>query len=109
MAGSGQVRRDATSLPVNNSEQDRNSGRPAHYKHRQPSSLSEPELVTDSEAVSETNTENSGDGAALSESEFDAAGAAELHPAAEKIATVCNEIKQRFHSERLNTDDENVI
>ena len=79
------------------------------FRHRQPSSLSEPELVTDSEAVSETNTENSGDGAALSESEFDAAGAAELHPAAEKIATVCNEIKQRFHTERLNTDDENVI
>ena len=67
--------------------------------------------MTDSEAVSETNTENSGDGAALSESDYDGGGGggAELHPAAEKIATVCNEIKQRFQSDRLNTDDENVI
>ena len=75
-------------------------------RHRQPSSLSEPELVTDSEAVSET-TENSGDAGALSEAEYEGAG--ELHPAAEKIATVCNEIKQRFQTERLNTDDENAI
>ena len=67
--------------------------------------------MTDSEAVSETNTENSGDGAVLSESDYDGGGGdrAELHPAAEKIATVCNEIKQRFQSDRLNTDDENVI
>ena len=66
--------------------------------------------MTDSEAVSETNTENSGDGAALSESDYDGGGGgSELHPAAEKIATVCNEIKQRFQSDRLNTDDENVI
>ena len=79
-------------------------------RHRQPSSLSEPELVTDSEAVSETNTENSGDAGALSEGEYEGpGGAGELHPAAEKIATVCNEIKQRFQTERLNTDDENAI
>ena len=66
--------------------------------------------MTDSEAVSETNTENSADGAGLSESEYDGAGTeAELHPAAEKIATVCNEIKQRFQTDRQNTDDENVI
>ena len=78
-------------------------------RHRQPSSLSEPELVTDSEAVSETNTENSGDAGALSEAEYEAAGVGELHPAAEKIATVCNEIKQRFQTDRLNTDDENAI
>ena len=57
--------------------------------------------------MSET-TENSGDGAVLSETELDGAEG-ELHPAAEKIATVCNEIKQRFQTERLNTDDENVI
>ena len=76
-------------------------------RHRQPSSLSEAELVTDSEAVSET-TENSADGAGLSETELDGTEG-ELHPAAEKIATVCNEIKQRFQTDRLNTDDENVI
>ena len=39
----------------------------------------------------------------------DNGASSELHPAAEKIATVCNEIKQRFHTERLNNDDENVI
>ena len=64
--------------------------------------------MTDSEAVSETNTENSGDAGALSDGEYEGAGG-ELHPAAEKIATVCNEIKQRFQTERLNTDDENAI
>ena len=30
-------------------------------------------------------------------------------PAAEKIATVCNEIKQRFQTDPVTTDDENVI
>ena len=75
-------------------------------RHRQPSSLSEPGLVPVLEAESAT-TENSGDAGALSEAEYEGAG--ELHPAAEKIATVCNEIKQRFQTERLNTDDENAI
>lgn len=65
--------------------------------------------MTDSEAVSEA-TENSADGAGMSEAELDGGeGEGSLHPAAEKIATVCNEIKQRFQTERLNTDDENVI
>ena len=65
--------------------------------------------MTDSEAVSETNTENSGDAGVLSDGgDYEGAGG-ELHPAAEKIATVCNEIKQRFQTERLNTDDENAI
>ena len=72
------------------------------FRHRQPSSLSEQELVTDSEAVSEV----SADGVVTSAGDHDGA---ELHPAAEKIATVCNEIKQRFQTEKLNTDDENAI
>ena len=84
-------------------------------RHRQPSSFSEPEIVTDSENVSESNTEYS-DG--NTENDFEQrlrAGESVRYnkksapAAAEKIATVCNEIKQRFQNDLTNTDDENVI
>ena len=51
-------------------------------------------------------SEVSADGVVTSDGDHDGA---ELHPAAEKIATVCNEIKQRFQTEKLNADDENAI
>jgi hypothetical protein len=80
-------------------------------RHRQPASFSENEVVTDSENVSESNTENS-DG--NTENDFEArlresGRYKKSAPAAEKIATVCNEIKQRFQNDLTNTDDENVI
>lgn len=61
--------------------------------------------MTDSEAVSETNTDCSMEAEVEPERERASATAG---PAAEKISTVCNEIKQRFQ-DPLNTDDENVI
>ena len=70
--------------------------------------------MTDSEAVSESNTEYSAEGP-MSDTDFDQRQAREQRyrnksePAAEKIATVCNEIKQRFQTDQVNTDDENVI
>lgn len=79
--------------------------------HRQPSSFSETEGVTDSEAVSESTTELS-DGAEPTEFEprcREARGGFRPSQATEKIATVCHEIKQRFQSDLTNTDDENVI
>lgn len=84
-------------------------------RHRQPSSLSEPEVVTDSEAVSESNTEYSAEGPDRgSDTDYDQRGRElryrdKSEPAAEKIVTVCNEIKQRFQTDQVNTDDENVI
>ena len=83
-------------------------------RHHQPSSLSEPEVVTDSEAVSESNTEYSAEGP-MSDTDYDPrhrdnSRYRNTHePAAEKIATVCNEIKQRFQTDPVTTDDENVI
>ena len=82
-------------------------------RHHQPSSLSEPEVVTDSEAVSESNTEYSAEGP-MSDNDFEAKHRDPRfksinEPAAEKIATVCNEIKQRFQTDPVTTDDENNI
>jgi len=83
-------------------------------RHHQPSSLSEPEVVTDSEAVSESNTEYSAEGP-MSDTDYDHRHRDNNRyrntnePAAEKIATVCNEIKQRFQTDPVTTDDENVI
>jgi len=82
-------------------------------RHHQPSSLSEPEVVTDSEAVSESNTEYSAEGP-MSDNDFEAKHRDPRYksinePAAEKIATVCNEIKQRFQTDPVTTDDENNI
>jgi len=80
--------------------------------HRQPPSFSETEGVTDSENVSESNTENS-DGTTENDFEHRLRECGRYKKsapaAAEKIATVCNEIKQRFQNDLTNTDDENVI
>ena len=81
--------------------------------------MSEPEVVTDSEAVSESNTEYSAEGP-MSDTDHeqrhrdhrdhrDHRYRDTSEPAAEKIATVCNEIKQRFQTDPVTTDDENVI
>jgi len=85
--------------------------------HRQPSSFSETEVVTDSENVSESNTDGFSDGNTDNPTnDFDVLRARDAssrfmnkNGATEKIATVCNEIKQRFQPELTNTDDENVI
>lgn len=81
--------------------------------HRQPGSFSETEGVTDSENVSESNTENSDTGNPDHDFEHrlrESGRHKKSAPAAaEKIATVCNEIKQRFQNDLTNTDDENVI
>jgi hypothetical protein len=83
------------------------------YRHRQPASFSETEVVTDSEAVSESNTEYSDGGNTETDFEYrlrESGRYKNSAPAAEKIATVCNEIKQRFQNDLTNTDDEsNVI
>ena len=88
-------------------------------RHRQPSSFSETEVVTDSENVSESNTDGFSDGNTDNPAnDFDilrVRDSASQHRfmnkngATEKIATVCNEIKQRFQPDLTNTDDENVI
>ena len=86
-------------------------------RHRQPSSFSETEVVTDSENVSESNTDGFSDGNTDNPTnDFDVLRARDAssrfmnkNGATEKIATVCNEIKQRFQPELTNTDDENVI
>ena len=67
--------------------------------------------MTDSEAVSESNTELSDGATEPTDFELRREGRAykPSHGATEKIATVCNEIKQRFQSDLTNTDDENVI
>ena len=75
--------------------------------------MSEPEVVTDSEAVSESNTEYSAEGP-MSDTDYEQRHRDHRYlntsePAAEKIATVCNEIKQRFQTDPVTTDDENVI
>lgn len=82
------------------------------FIHRQPSSFSETEVVTDSENVSESNTEYSDGG--NNDTDFEHSQRLRFKHnnaplAAEKISTVCNEIKQRFQSDLTNTDDENVI
>lgn len=87
--------------------------------HRQPSSFSETEVVTDSENVSESNTDGFSDGNTDNPAnDFDilrVRDSSSQHQfinkngATEKIATVCNEIKQRFQPDLTNTDDENVI
>jgi hypothetical protein len=89
--------------------------------HRQPSSFSETEVVTDSENVSESNTDGFSDGNSdLPPTDFDILRMRDSssqqrllmnknNGATEKIATVCNEIKQRFQPDLTNTDDENVI
>ena len=90
-------------------------------RHRQPSSFSETEVVTDSENVSESNTDGFSDGNSdLPPNDFDILRMRDSssqqrlllnknNGATEKIATVCNEIKQRFQPDLTNTDDENVI
>ena len=90
-------------------------------RHRQPSSFSETEVVTDSENVSESNTDGFSDGNSdLPPTDFDILRMRDSssqqrllmnknNGATEKIATVCNEIKQRFQPDLTNTDDENVI
>jgi len=89
--------------------------------HRQPSSFSETEVVTDSENVSESNTDGFSDcNTDNPTNDFDVLRLRESsssshqrfgnkNGATEKIATVCNEIKQRFQPDLTNTDDENVI
>jgi hypothetical protein len=83
------------------------------FMHRQPASFSETEAVTDSENVGESNTENSDTGNTENDLEHrlrDSGRYKKSAPAAaEKISTVCNEIKQRFQNDLTNTDDENVI
>ena len=74
-------------------------------------------MVTDSENVSESNTDGFSDGNTDNPTnDFDVLRARDAssrfmnkNGATEKIATVCNEIKQRFQPELTNTDDENVI
>ena len=90
-------------------------------RHRQPSSFSETEVVTDSENVSESNTDGFSDGNNDGNTDnpgndFDILRLRDSqhrflnkNGATEKIATVCNEIKQRFQPDLTNTDDENVI
>lgn len=74
-------------------------------------------MVTDSENVSESNTDGFSDGNTdIPTNDFDVLRARDSssrfmnkNGATEKIATVCNEIKQRFQPDLTNTDDENVI
>jgi len=86
-------------------------------RHWQPSSFSETEVVTDSENVSESNTDGFSDGN-TDIPDFDILRVRDSSSqqrlinkdgATEKISTVCNEIKQRFQPDFTNTDDENVI
>ena len=84
-------------------------------RHRQPSSFSETEVVTDSENMSESNTDGFSDGNTENPvNDFDVLRARDSQfmnksGATEKITTVCNEIKQRFQPDLTNTDDENVV
>jgi len=73
--------------------------------------------VTDSENVSESNTDGFSDGN-TDIPDFDILRVRDSSSqqrlinkdgATEKISTVCNEIKQRFQPDFTNTDDENVI
>lgn len=73
--------------------------------------------MTDSENVSESNTDGFSDGN-TDIPDFDILRVRDSSSqqrlinkdgATEKISTVCNEIKQRFQPDFTNTDDENVI
>ena len=73
--------------------------------------------MTDSENVSESNTDGFSDGN-TDIPDFDIVRVRDSSSqqrlinkdgATEKISTVCNEIKQRFQPDFTNTDDENVI
>merc|ERR1719266_1487409 len=78
--------------------------------------FSETEVVTDSENVSESNTDGFSDGNTDNPAnDFDILRVRDCssqhrfinkNGATEKIATVCNEIKQRFQPDLTNTDDE---